>query len=63
MLAYVARSRMPRFFPHMPAEIASDAVPVRRDAKILGLVGAGHFFSHFFGIALPPLFPLLQVAE
>jgi MFS family permease len=45
----------------MPAEIAMDAAPVGRDAKILGLIGAGHFFSHFFGIALPPLFPLLQV--
>ena len=44
----------------MPAEIATDEAPMRRDAKILGLVGAGHFFSHFFGIALPPLFPLLQ---
>jgi len=44
----------------MSADIAIDTAPVRRDAKILGLVGAGHFFSHFFGIALPPLFPLLQ---
>jgi MFS family permease len=44
----------------MPVDIAIDASPARRDAKILGLVGAGHFFSHFFGIALPPLFPLLQ---
>ncbi len=46
---------------HMPAETTVDAAPVRRDAKVLGLVGSGHFFSHFFGIALPPLFPLLQV--
>lgn len=45
----------------MPAETIIDAAPVRRDAKVLGLVGSGHFFSHFFGIALPPLFPLLQV--
>ena len=44
----------------MPVDLAIDASPARRDAKILGLVGAGHFFSHFFGIALPPLFPLLQ---
>ncbi len=26
---------------------------------IVGLVGAGHFFSHFVMLALPPLFPLL----
>ncbi len=44
----------------MPAETAITAAPMRREAKILGLVGAGHFFSHFFGIALPPLFPLMQ---
>jgi len=44
----------------MSAETNINAAPVQRDAKILGLVGAGHFFSHFFGIALPPLFPLMQ---
>lgn len=32
----------------------------RRDARVLALVGSGHFCSHFYGIALPPLFPLLQ---
>lgn len=30
------------------------------DAKVVGLVGAGHFFSHFYGLVLPPLFPLLK---
>lgn len=27
---------------------------------VLGLVGAGHFYSHFCILALPPLFPLLK---
>jgi MFS family permease len=30
---------------------------VPRDAKILGLVCSGHFFSHFLSLALPPLIP------
>ena len=34
----------------------------RRDAKILGLIGAGHFMSHFYFLALPPLFPFLSRA-
>lgn len=32
----------------------------RRDAKIIGLVGFAHSLSHFFQLALPPLFPLLK---
>ena len=32
----------------------------RRDARIIGLVGSAHFTSHFFQLALPPLFPLLR---
>lgn len=31
-----------------------------RDAKIIGLVGGAHFFSHFFQLLLPPLFPVLK---
>lgn len=31
------------------------------DARVVALVGGGHFFSHFYGIILPPLFPLLTV--
>ncbi|NNC65628.1 MAG: MFS transporter [Gammaproteobacteria bacterium] len=30
---------------------------LRRDTKILSLVCAGHFFSHFLTLALPPLIP------
>lgn len=33
----------------------------QRSAKVIGLVGAGHFFSHFYWLVLPPLFPLLHV--
>ena len=30
------------------------------DAHVIGVVGAAHFTSHFFHLALPPLFPLLR---
>lgn len=43
------------------AAIAADRLG-RRDAKILGLIGAGHFMSHFYFLTLPPLFPLLREA-
>jgi MFS family permease len=33
---------------------------LRRDAKVIGLVGLAHGLSHFFQLALPPLFPLLR---
>ncbi len=33
-----------------------------RDARVIGLVGSAHFFSHFFQLALPPLFPVLKDA-
>jgi MFS transporter, FSR family, fosmidomycin resistance protein len=32
------------------------------DIKVVGLVSAGHFMSHFFQIVLPPIFPLLKDA-
>lgn len=31
----------------------------RADAKVMGLVGTAHFSSHFFQLALAPLFPIL----
>ena len=31
----------------------------RRGARVLGLIAADHFFSHFYYLVLPPLFPLL----
>ncbi len=33
--------------------------PARGEAKLLTLISTGHFFSHFYLIVLPPLFPLL----
>lgn len=30
------------------------------DYKVMGLVGSGHFVSHFFLLCLPPLFPLIK---
>lgn len=29
-------------------------------ARLMGLIGAGHFYSHFSGLILPPLFPVLK---
>ncbi len=33
---------------------------LRRDATVIGIVGFAHLMSHFFQLALPPLFPLLR---
>ena len=33
---------------------------LRSDVRVIGLIGAAHFFSHFFQLTLPPLFPLLE---
>jgi FSR family fosmidomycin resistance protein-like MFS transporter len=33
---------------------------IRNDVRVIGLIGAAHFFSHFFQLTLPPLFPLLK---
>jgi MFS transporter, FSR family, fosmidomycin resistance protein len=32
----------------------------RHDLKVIGLVGTAHFFSHFYILVLPPLFPVLR---
>jgi len=32
----------------------------RRDAHVIGIVGIAHMFSHFYQLALPPLFPLIK---
>lgn len=46
-----------------PAADKPPAPPERpgRDLRVTGLIGAGHFLSHFYILALPPLFPLLRV--
>ena len=38
------------------AEIA----PAPSEARLLTVIGLGHFFSHFYFLVLPPLFPLLK---
>jgi FSR family fosmidomycin resistance protein-like MFS transporter len=32
----------------------------RHDVRVISLIGIGHFFSHFYILVLPPLFPLLR---
>ncbi|MCB1808189.1 MAG: MFS transporter [Candidatus Competibacteraceae bacterium] len=32
----------------------------QHDAKVIGLISVAHFFSHFYMLLLPPLFPLLR---
>ncbi|MCZ7564085.1 MAG: MFS transporter [Burkholderiales bacterium] len=39
---------------------AAAATPLRTDVRVIGLVGAGHGFSHFYHLTIPPLFPLLK---
>lgn len=36
------------------------ATSFRRDARVIGVVGFAHAVSHFFQLALPPLFPLMR---
>ena len=36
------------------------APTVRQDARVIGLVGLAHMTSHFFSLALPPLFPVFR---
>jgi MFS family permease len=33
---------------------------LKRDVRVISLVGSAHFFSHFFQLVLPPLFPILK---
>lgn len=39
--------------------LARFAAP-RKETKVIGLICTGHFFSHFYGLLLPPLFPILK---
>jgi FSR family fosmidomycin resistance protein-like MFS transporter len=39
---------------------AADVSFGRKDAQILGLVSAGHYFSHFYTLTLPPLFLFIK---
>jgi FSR family fosmidomycin resistance protein-like MFS transporter len=40
--------------------IPSAMASVRRDLKVMSLIGIAHFFSHFYILTLPPLFPVLR---
>jgi len=39
---------------------APDEGSFRDDMKVISLIGIAHFFSHFYILLLPPLFPLLK---
>jgi MFS transporter, FSR family, fosmidomycin resistance protein len=47
--------------PHMTptTDIAAPAAP-STDAKVIGLVSAAHFVSHYYILVLPPLFPIVR---
>src|ERR1035437_7128636 len=32
----------------------------QRETKVIGLICGGHFFSHFYMLVVPPLFPVLR---
>jgi MFS family permease len=42
------------------ASTTAESSALRRDVRVIGLVGSAHCLSHFFQLALPPLFPLLK---
>ena len=37
------------------------AASIGREFRVLGLIGTGHFLSHLYQLALPPLFPLIMI--
>ena len=43
----------------MTSEAGAVFLP-RRELRIVSLIGTGHFFSHFYYLAIPALFPLLR---
>ncbi len=40
--------------------MTTHAPSIRCDSLVIGLIGAAHFMSHFFQLALAPVFPLLK---
>ncbi len=40
----------------MAGAAAGEAAGLRREVEAIGLIGAAHFLSHFYQLALPPLF-------
>jgi len=41
-------------------DMSVSGAPLRGDLRVIGLIAAGHFFSHFYMLVLPPLFPILK---
>jgi FSR family fosmidomycin resistance protein-like MFS transporter len=41
----------------------SDSDLLRRDRRVISLIGVSHGASHFYQLALPPLFTLINIAE
>ena len=41
----------------------SDAAILRKDKRVTALIGLSHGVSHFYQLALPPLFVLINAAE
>lgn len=39
------------------------AATLKRDTRVIGLLGLGHGYSHFYQLVLPPLFPLMHKVE
>ena len=45
----------------IPVSERGAPIGARREERwVLGLISCGHYLSHFYGLALPPLFPLLK---
>jgi FSR family fosmidomycin resistance protein-like MFS transporter len=38
----------------------AEALSIRRDIRVIGVIGVAHGMSHFFQLVLPPLFPFLR---
>ena len=54
-----------KFDPTARAEVLARMVAVAagigHEFRALGLIGTGHFLSHLYQLALPPLFPLIMI--
>jgi MFS transporter, FSR family, fosmidomycin resistance protein len=59
----VAFPAVPYTLLSRPFQVSLEPQPsesFRRDVRVIGLVGLAHASSHFFQLALPPLFPFLR---
>ena len=54
------RSTTPAHRNCATASTTAESAALRRDVRVIGLVGSAHCLSHFFQLVLPPLFPLLK---